>query len=154
MADDGSSHYSDEFYTVRRMLQNNDVADNARGNSPVGDERLHLIQEYVSLVPPTMGDRDIHSGAERRAWAAFRIYGPKALAGDKDALDGTVVNGTTEAVEPRIVAVMRDRMALLQEMTVGLNEYTDDEQEVFQRLRERGIIPPLGNEDWDEFDGE
>lgn len=154
MADDGSSHYQDEFYPVRKSLHNEDVADNARGRSPLGEELLERLAEWVTLDPPAMGVRDIHSLGDRRAWAAFRVYGPKALAGDDDALQPIIVNNTVGAQEPRIVAIMRDRMACLQEITTGLNEYEEDEQEVFQRLRERGVLPSLDAEDWDDEEDE
>lgn len=146
--------YRGDFYDVRRALANEDRLDNRLPDeNPMNTYALRGLAAKVTLgATAGMAERDWHSLASRHHERQISVNGPKAVAGREDAIHPIVVNQTTKRTEPMVLQQMNDRLALLQEITVGLCVRSDDELELIRLLQSRGI----SNEDryTDEDDGE
>lgn len=143
----GHNTFDDDFYTQRRAFHNEDERDNSKRETTHGNYLEKMLERLVTTAG-VQGDRDIHAAAWRHHGKAVDHYGPKAVAGREDALHPELLNRTTGRQEPRVLAHMNDRLACLQELTVGLVSREKNEIELIKILEERGLLRPP--EDGDE----
>lgn len=141
MAFESTNKYRGDFYDVRRTLENDDPLDNCLpAVNPMNVYAIRSLLAKVTLGSTAgMAERDWHSVAMRHHEKAIGVNGPKAVAGREDALHPVVVNQITKRQEPLVLQQMNDRLALMQEITVGLCTRSDDEIELIRLLQRRGI---------------
>lgn len=138
--DYGPSTFGGDFYHQRMGLRNHDEQDNSRRETTNGNYLLKVLARAVTLGSTAgMGERDIHAGAMRNHGKAIDLLGPKAVAGREDATARVLINSTTAAQEPIVLQHMNDRLACHQEITIGVIEREDNEIELINLLRERGL---------------
>lgn len=139
--DEQINTFKGDFYTQRMRLENSDALDNRVPSvNPMNLWALKSLDAKVTLgATAGMAERDWHSVAMRHHERALHVNGPKAVAGREDSLHPIIVNQTTKRQEPLVLAQMNDRLALMQEITVGLCTRSDDEIELIRLLQRRGI---------------
>jgi hypothetical protein len=139
--DEQINTFKGDFYTQRMRLENSDALDNRVPSvNPMNLWALKSLDAKVTLgATAGMAERDWHSVAMRHHEKALSVNGPKAVAGREDSLHPVIVNQTTKRQEPLVLAQMNDRLALMQEITVGLCTRSDNEIELIRLLQRRGI---------------
>lgn len=134
----GNNIFDSQFYIHRRGLRNPDDRDNSRRETTNGNYLLRLLERAVTLGN-SMGERDVHAGAMRNHAKQIDLNGPKAVAGREEAVHPVLLNSTTGKTEPAVLAQMNDRLACMQEITVGLCQREDNELELIALLQSRGL---------------
>lgn len=145
--DDRTNTFDGDFYIQRRVFKNDDPLDSDSFNpTPRSDYLLKRIVNRVTFGTPA--EMPAHVAAMHRKEKMIDLYGPEAEAGRASAFQAIPVNGKRKYAEPLILNVMNDRLALMQEMTVGLVARTDYEIELLTSLQQKGYLRPA-DEDGD-----
>ena len=137
----GHNTFGDDFYIQRRAFHNEDEQDNSKRETTRGNYLETMLDRLVT-TGTVAGERDSHAGAMRHHSKAVDHFGPGAVAGREQSLHPELLNRTTGRQEPRVLAHMNDRLACMQEITVGLVSREENEIELIRLLEERGLTRP------------
>jgi hypothetical protein len=149
--DDRTNTFRGAFYDTRKTLLNGDLLDNDLFNpTPKSDYFLRQITNRVTFGIPSV--QPVHAAAMHRKSKMIDHYGPEALAGRPAAFQPVAVNGVTRRVEPLIINILNDRIALMQELTTSLCVRSAEEIQLLKDLYDAGYLKSNGMNEED--DGE